>query len=60
MEVSVNQGGGTFRNNVDWKDKKESCKLVAVQDVNGDGKPDLVCKETDEGREGMYTYLGVR
>lgn len=60
MEININRGDGTFGRDISWKTPKESCNLVAVEDVNGDSKPDLVCIESSATGEGMYAYLNVR
>ncbi|MBZ5611550.1 MAG: FG-GAP-like repeat-containing protein [Acidobacteriia bacterium] len=43
VSVLLGNGNGTFQGNVDFTaDTKKSVQSVAVGDVNGDGKPDLV------------------
>lgn len=54
VEIGINNGG-KFRAVKDWRGQRQSCdSVIHIEDVNGDGKNDLVCGNADNAVKQVY------
>ena len=58
VTVFLNRGDGTFAPGVDYQTGGGTVTGIAIADVNGDGKEDVVATTEGPGSSGIFIFLG--